>query len=460
MSESMPAGEPVFAAYIGIDWGDRKHAWSLEVAGTGQRARGTLEQTPEAIEVWACELAARFEGRLIAVGLEQSRGALLYALSKYSHLVLYPIHPGTSAQFRKALCPSGAKDDPRDADMLLELVTLHRGRLRALAPDDELTRKLQHLVEKRRQLVDEKTAQSNRIVGLLKLYFPQVLDWFDEIGAPLAAAFLERWPRLEQLQAEDPDEIRDFLHQHNCRSQQRNEKRIEQIQKARPAILDRAVIEPAALVVQVLARVVAVLHRGIADLEREIVKVTTVHPDYPIFASFPGAGPAMAPRLLAAMGSQRERFPSAKNVQALSGIAPVISQSGKARWVHFRWACPKFERQSFHEFAGLSIQQCSWARAFYDQQRAKGKGHHAAVRSLAFKWIRIIFRCWQTRTPYRDELYVRALETRRTGEPKKKRHPQLEAAAETTSTEAAREDTVNFQFENVAGFCKFSAVSY
>jgi Transposase IS116/IS110/IS902 family len=114
-----------------------------------------------------------------------------------------------------------------------------------------------------------------------------------------------------------------------------------------------------------------------------------VHPDFFIFESLPGAGAVMAPRLLAAFGSQRDRYGRADEVQTYSGVAPVTERSGKRKWVHFRWACPKFLRQSFHEWAGHSISQSAWARGHYQQQRDRGKDHHAAVRALAFKWIRV-----------------------------------------------------------------------
>ena len=120
----------------------------------------------------------------------------------------------------------------------------------------------------------------------------------------------------------------------------------------------------------------------------------------------------MAPRLLAALGSQRDRYASAEEVQKYSGIALVTERSGKKKWVHFRWACPKFLRQSFHEWAGHSIAQSVWARAYYQQQRQRGKDHHAVVRALAFKWIRIVFRCWQDRVAYDETRYLRTLATR------------------------------------------------
>jgi transposase len=128
-----------------------------------------------------------------------------------------------------------------------------------------------------------------------------------------------------------------------------------------------------------------VLREGIRHFDKAISQTAESHPDYVIFASFPGAGPAMAPRLLAAFGSQRERYSSASQLQSFSGIAPVSESSGKQRWIHFRWSCPKFLRQTFHEYAALSIQFCHWAREFYDLQKTRGKTHHAAVRSLAFQ---------------------------------------------------------------------------
>jgi hypothetical protein len=120
----------------------------------------------------------------------------------------------------------------------------------------------------------------------------------------------------------------------------------------------------------------------------------------------------MAPRLLAVFGSQRDRYGSAEEVQVYSGIAPVLERSGKMKWVHFRWACPKFLRQSFHEWAGHSIVKSAWARAYYQQSRSQGQDHHAAVRALAFKWIRILFRCWKDRVAYDEKKYLAALAKR------------------------------------------------
>lgn len=459
MSETNPASEPEFAAYVAIDWADHEHAWALEVAGSGKREKGTLKHSPETIQTWAAELAVRFGGRPIAVGLEQSRGALIYALQPYAHLVLYPIHPTTSSRYRAAVFPSGGKDDPQDADLLLDLLVRHRDRLRALRPDTEETRQLQSLTEKRRQLVDELTAQTNRLKDLLKMYFPQVLEWLDNLSSPLGVAFLQRWPTLQQLQKEDPEVVRKFFWEHGSRSQERIGKRLAAMQKARSALEDRAVIDPCVLMVQALLPVVTAFRQGIDSLQAATNRIFAEHPDAPIFASFPGAAQVMAPRLLAAFGSQRSRWDSLRDFQNYSGIPPVTVRSGTSLWIHFRWACPKFLRQTLHEYAGLSVQQSEWARAFYYHQRQlKRLDHHAALRSLAFKWERILYSCWKNRTLYQESIHQAQLQRRSCSAPSPQRtEPANRRKLPPSGTqEPAGSSPVHFQFKKVAGFWKIS----
>jgi len=213
MSESLitAASEPEWAAFTAIDWADQKNFWRLLPAGSQRQEQGELDNTPEAVEVWAAGLQQRFRGRRIAVILEQSRGALVYMLAKYPHLVLFPVHPTTAARYRETFCPSGAKADPSDTASLLDLLLRHRERLHQLRPDTMETRLLQFLVEERRRTVDERTRQSNRLVDCLKLYFPQAVQWFDDLTSPLVGDLLERWPGLEQLQRAHPGTLHKFF---------------------------------------------------------------------------------------------------------------------------------------------------------------------------------------------------------------------------------------------------------
>ena len=404
--------EVEFVALVGIDWADQKHAWCLQKAGSTERESGELEHRPETAEAWVGELCRRFGHGPIAVAVEQVKGALVCMLRKYECLHLFPVPSTMSAAMRKALYPSGAKNDPRDADLLLDLLVQHRDRLRHLQPDNEETRRVQNLVEERRKLVEEKTAQINRLISYLKIYFPQMLQWFERLDRKLVCDFLERWPSLEELKKVRPADLRKFFRHRQGRHHELTEDRIQGIVQAMPAIQDRAVIEAKQAVVQVIAQLLRSLLEGIANLDRKIEEAAGAHPDFFIFESLPGAGAALVPRLLAALGSQRDRYDSADEVQKHSGIAPVTESSGKKKWVHFRWACAKFPRQSFHEWAGHTIGHSVWARAYYQQQRERGKDHHAAVRALAFKWIRIVFRCWKDRVVYDENKYLSALAKR------------------------------------------------
>src|SRR5215475_16226630 len=218
-----------FAALVAIDWADERHAWALQ-AGTSRVETGAIDHTPEAIDVWAAELRMRFGGQMVAAALEQSRGSLIFMLTKYEHLVIFPVHPTVLVNYRKSFRPSGAKNDPSDARLLLDILTLHRDKLRRLNPDTPETRTLQFLVEERRKLVHEKTRYSNRITAHRKMYFPQALHWFD-VGSTMSVDFLERWPSLEQLRRAKPATIERFFLDHNSRDRERIAQRLEQIRK-------------------------------------------------------------------------------------------------------------------------------------------------------------------------------------------------------------------------------------
>lgn len=404
------ASTPALAAHIGLDWADQKHFWTMRT--DGKKTRGQLDNTPEAIEVWAAELAQRFGGRPIALALEQSRGAVIAVLSKYAHLVLFPVHSTSLANYRKSLSPSGAKSDSVDSDLILDYLVKHPEQLRCLRPDTVATRSLQFLTQERRKLVDAHTATVQSLIHWLKQVFPQIMRWFDDPSAPLVADLLARWPTLQELQKAKPKTLLRFFHQHNCRSEERTQERLQQIRLAVPATDDPALLQTGILSIQNAVRILAGIRQGIADFDRQIAVTYQAHPDRFITESLPGAGPALEPRLIAAAGSLRDRFDSASNMQCCFGIAPVTEASGNSVWIHWRWACSKFVRQTFHEWAACSIRTCAWARQFYNRQRVNHKDHHAAVRALAYKWIRIFFRCWRDRVAYSDQRYEEALRTR------------------------------------------------
>jgi transposase len=402
--------EPVWAAFVALDWASQKHAWILQPAGGGKQEEGYVDNSPEAIAVWAADLHQRFGGQPVAVALEQKRGSVVNLLLPYPHLVLFPVPASMSASYRKTFVPSGAKDDPGDAGWILDLLLRHRDRLRRLEPDDANTRLLLLLVEDRRQLVDDKTRLALRLQDCLKQYFPQLVKWFD-VDTPLVADLLKQWPDLQHLQRCHDGTLRKFFRQHHCGEKLMGE-RIEAIRAAVPATNDPAVLEAGSMKARHLTQSIATLRDQITCLERRRDELVASHPDAPLFASFPGAGRATVPRLIAAFGTRRERYQSAFEVQCDSGIAPVHVRSGKVDLVSMRRACQDFTRQTFHEFAGQTLPRCQWAKAYYQAHCHKPEQHHAAVRALAFKWIRILFRCWKNRKPYDEQLYLTSLRRR------------------------------------------------
>jgi len=398
-----------FAALIGIDWSDRKHDLCLVDTQTGAQELSIIKQTPEALNEWAQTLRTRFGGAPVAVCLEQSRGPLIYALLKYDFLILYPVNPKTLARFREAFTPSRAKDDPRDAEYLVELLVHHRERLKAWLPDSERTRTLQLLVEHRRRLVSDQTRASNRLTALLKGYFPQVLAWFPDIRTALVCEFLLRWSSLNALRGVRRATLLKFFRSHNSHRKDTLDARLDAIKEAAPLTTDAAVINSSVMMARALASQMKTTLAAINEFDHQIEALCAAHEDFDLFASLPGAGKVYASRLLTAMGSRRERWASADELLRFSGVAPVVERSGKSSWTRWRYFCPKFFRQSFVEYAGESIRHSQWARAFYVSQKAKGKSHQAAVRALAYKWIRIIWKCWQTRTKYDEARYVECL---------------------------------------------------
>ena len=407
-----PPAPEAFAAFIGLDWADAKHDVCLQAAGAERREFLVLEHRPEAIDAWVQTLRTRFHGQPVAVCLELNKGPIVSALRQYEFLVLFPVNPLTLARYREAFTPSRAKDDPTDAELQVEILLKHRDKLTPLSPQSPTMRALAQLVEHRRRLVGDNVRCTNRLTSALKNSFPHVLQWFQEKDTAIFCDFLSRWPTLKAAQLARRTTLESFFRAHHVRSADVITTRIEAIKSAVALTTDEGIIIPNTLLVHALVAQLRVTLQAIADFDNAIAQCAQGHPDFPLFDALPGAGAVFAPRLLVACGEQRERYASAEELQKYAGIAPVTERSGKKSWVHWRWQCPTFLRQTFVEWAAESIRHSFWAQVYYQQQRDKGKAHQAAVRALAFTWIRILYRCWQDRTPYDESVYLQALKRR------------------------------------------------
>jgi transposase len=403
-----------YAAFIGLDGEDEEHD-VCTLLPAGDTHRDQLEQDPEAIATWVNQLRVRFNGRPVAICIEQSRGALIYALMVYDFLVLFPINPKQLSDYRAALYPSGSKSDPHDAELLARFLRDHIDKLRPWCPDDVNTRSLRFLNEQRRKWVNDRVALTNELKQRLKESYVLALEFCGEdLWNESMLSLLEKFPSQRELQRASPKQLANYLPKKrrvvdDPPAEELLRNRIAFIRKATPITNDRAVLEHCRLVVANLVVMMRALNRAIAECEKKIAELFEQHPDSRLFSSFPGAGAALGPRLAAAYGTDRDKFRDAQDMQQLSGIAPVTKSSGKTKVVHMRWACPKFLKQTFHEFAGCSTKKSLWAKAYVEMRKAKGHPHQEIIRGLAFKWQRIMFRCWKTREAYDEERYIQML---------------------------------------------------
>lgn len=400
------------ALFIGIDWADQKHdCYVIDRQGNGSHQQ--LEHSPEAIDAWVSQKLAQADGQPIAIMLEQSRGALVHALMFRENVLLYPVNPKQLARYRESFPGGEGKSDPTDAMYLARMLRERISTLKAWLPDDESTRLLSRLCQQRRKLVDGQTKLRQQLISNLKSYFPLVLELFGKpTQLPLLLNMVRRWSDPRQLRRADRRLIGRVLNEHSIRNETQQSEIVDRIRSAALLSGDEALITPLAMTAKLLASQIQQYQKTIDAFEAKIAEVMKTHPDSKLFTNLRGAGKAMAPRLLCAFGSRRDRWHNGDEVASFTGIAPVTRQSGKQRQVSRRYACPKYLRQTFHEFADSARKWCPWSKARYRMLRDRGMKHHAAVRKLARSWIRILYRVWQTRIPFDCDRYLQTLQRR------------------------------------------------
>lgn len=397
---------------IGIDWADKIHAWHC-VDSAGNVSQGELEQSPVGIARWIASLKQQCPEETIEICIETSRGALVNALLEHD-VVVYPINPNALASYRKSHAHGGGKSDRVDARLILKFFAERRSSLRPLLQNSPLTRKLASLSQDRRQLVEHRVDLSNELKSTLKTYFPAALELkAAKIYADFMVTFLLKFSSLAAAQKAGATKLRKYFFGVGAKA--KAQERVELLCEAKPLTTDPVVVSTCSLKVESLCSMLASLNRSIRHYDKLLEELVTQHGDYEIVASLPGASTKTQARIIAALGDDRSRYQDAVSLQCATGIAPLTTQSGNQKYVSSRWACTKFLKQTFHEYAGLSIGRCRWAKAFYDSQIKAGKTAQSAKRALAYKWMRIIFRCWQDGVCYDDHKYMQSL--KRNGSP-------------------------------------------
>lgn len=339
----------------------------------------------------------------VIVGIETDRGLWVESLVGAGYQV-YAINPLAVSRYRDRHTISGAKSDTADAKLLADLVRTDRHNHRPVAGDSDLAEGVKVLARAHQNLIRERTRHSNTLRSALRDYYPGALNAFESLTHPDALAVLGR--------AATPEEGR-----HLTRSQivavlrrggrQRNlESRAETIQVAlRVPQLEAptTVVGAYATTTRATVGIIGEINRQIKQLETELADHFEQHPDADIYLSQPGLGVILGARALSEFGDDPNRYADVKSRRNYAGTSPITRQSGLSHTVRSRHIRNRRLITAIDQWAFTAITRSPGARTFYDQHRAKGNGHHQALRSLGNRLVGILHGCLQHQTPYNEQ---------------------------------------------------------
>ena len=385
--------------YMGIDWADEKHdICVLDEQGAICR-EFAISNDQRGFDI----LRKRI-GRLpdpVKINIERSDGLLVDWLVRNGHEVY--LTPPVVMHHRR---PRRSKNDQGDAYLLAHLLRIGDAECRPLARRSHLVSYLRQLLQAYDSMVREQRRFGNRLIYLLKQYYPAALRVFCQPYRLIALAFLEQYPTPELARLATVEDLRQFLREHKYGGRKIEEKVFEIYTLLQTPAPTAAMSDGLVLHVQLLIPILRHLYRSRHQLEKKILQVFPSHPDTAWWLKIPGAQHLTAARLLAWIGDDRSRFPTATALQATAGTVPVTRRSGKSKSVEFRTACSHRLRKAVDDLARQSVKQSGWAQAYYDEQRARGHTSARAYRALANRWLSIIWKLWQTGTVYDEQVHL------------------------------------------------------
>jgi transposase len=401
--------------FVGIDWASAVHAVCVQDAAGRRVAAFTVEHTAAGLTALVRRLARLGDPDTMPVGIERPDGRLVDALLEAGHPVV-PVKPNAIKTWRDGEVLSGAKSDAGDAEVIAEYLRLRHHRLQTAAPYTAQTKALRTVTRTRGDLVDMRTATTNRLGALLDSHWPGANTIFADIESPIALEFLTRYPTARHAQHLTAKRLTAFCVKHGYSGRRTGEQLLTRLRNAPTGAIDEVLCEAVRDAVTALVTILRAVGTALKDLSRSVVAHLGEHPDGEIFTSLPRSGQINAAQILAEWGDCREAYAGPDSVAALAGVTPVTKQSGKHRAVHFRWACNKRFRVAVTTFADNSRHDSPWAATVYAAACARGLDHPHAVRVLARAWIRVIWRCWIDQTPYNPHRHGNAAQLHQSGQ--------------------------------------------
>jgi transposase len=392
----------------GIDWSDAALDYELGGPDGSVLVEGQVRPNVEGLAELFARLEAHAPAGEIGIAIETTHGPWVQALLDRG-FVVYPVNPKTADHFRKALSASGDKSDSIDKHVLAVFLRSCHRELRPLKPDDPAIIALRIACEDRLRLVEERTAKLNELIAALKMYYPAALGLFGNLESQISLTFLADYPTQSQMRKLEVRHFKNWLRKHQYNHPGRIAEMIAAL--SQPVLPVPAHLQEAkAGRIVYLARSVLALTEEIAQRDDRIGGQFALLPESDWISSLPRAGKVLGPALLACVGRDVQRFANVNEARSLMGTAPVTKSSGRSRVVYMRRACWKFARRTLQLFAEQTRRCCAWAMEFYQRQRASGHGHHAALRALAHKWLKIILAMQRSGTRYDEARFTHSRE--------------------------------------------------
>jgi transposase len=389
--------------FVGDDWAEDHHDVEVKDEAGRRLGKAKLAEGIAGIarlhELLAERLEEDAEAEQVVVGIETDRVPWVQALLAAGYQV-WAINPLQVARYRERRSVSDAKSDAADAHTLADMVRTDRHQLRPIAGDSDLAEAIKVVARAHKTLIWERTRHVLRLRVVLREFFPAALEAFAELSAAEALELLGRAPDPVSAARLTTAQITAAL------KRARRHHAADKAQAIRAALGVEHLTQPTAVVtayaatVRAQVAILATLNAEITRMQEQVEAHFGRHPDAEIYRSQPGLGQILAARVLAEFGDDPTRYADARARKNYAATSPITRQSGKkklvlARYVHNNRLVDALQRQAY-----CALTASAGARAYYDQLRGRGVGHHAALRQLANRLVGILHGCLKTGTTY------------------------------------------------------------
>jgi transposase len=387
----------------GVDWAKDSHE-VLVADGDGERLWASSVIHNEAGLSKLCQALLALGVQRVAI--ERPDGLLIERLLD-AGLRILPIHPNQVKAARDRFRPAGGKSDRFDAFVLCELARTDSHRFRALEPDSDQTKALRALTRGREVLVEQRVALCNQLRAELERFWPGAVEIFADLDSPISLAFLERYPSPGDARGLGEKRLGQFLARNGYSGRRPIDELLARLRNAPTGRAARLEADARRGIVLALVAALKPIVEQIRLLTSEIAHAVHAHPDGQIFLSFfkDPKSVICAATLLAEIGDDRARYPTAEHLAADAGMAPVAVESGRKKVACFRRGCDHRLRDATGTLADATRHWHPWAQDHYARARGRGHDHPRAIRTVGRAWTRVLWRCWQDHTLYDPTLH-------------------------------------------------------